>query len=179
MKSLVERRAKVIVLVLIICILQLFLSSCATLSLGEPKSSSDCILIIPVRTTKNTSGSFFGRYIIAFSNTKSRIVLNPSVCNRIVKNLEPGENLIESVQFFYKRGSDRGKKHNLYNKKFTLKPGYITVLPYLFEIELYKEGGFTWQEWDLRTLSFKEKEEIWDELSKDENFALWKNDFFK
>jgi hypothetical protein len=190
----------------IVFIAALPLLSCTTLgnpSLPKPHSSNDTLLIVPIGRAEGSVTGSYGNLRLSYaplpaadseSGTEEFFVASPvSESKRLdatypnfgtVRYLRPGAYRIEAVRFISKKHPHFGKRHDIQNIEFVVKPNTITVLPYRFfirytkPIAVYESGELIkfiidTDVVDIQKLNEEEIAHLWEEVDSYNNIELW------
>ncbi len=148
------------------------LTAPAAPSLPRPWPAPSTLLLVPLETVQTGGGRPFGTYELSLREVDECIRLQPR-CGRFsaLRRLPPGRYTITGCHFLFNR--HRGREVPL-ELSFSLRWGSVSLLRHCFVLHCSREGGNTWQSWQIRELSGSEVEALWRDLGTWTNFELWK-----
>jgi hypothetical protein len=162
---------------LLFCALFIFVFLIGCSSFPTLKAEDDTLLIIPTFFLKQTSPILFGEYHAKISNINVSsisvdVLIDPTKLYQVVQGLPEGDYIIPEYHFLY----NTSKTGGTYPASiiFSMQKGTITFLPKTFQYT-QKGDGHTFTYYGGWTTLTKEKiSELYESLSKEQNFASWK-----
>jgi len=161
---------------ILISLIIILLSSCSRLP-KNPSSQNKTILVVKtdlINSSKYNVQTRFKFKINSKSGALDEFWLTPSGSLSIIKSLDVGSYTINGYESAPVATSSKGnQKHNM-SGSFDLGYGQITILEkkISYKQEPYGSGGWK-ANWNIKSLSYTEKQKIISELRKDENFNKW------
>ncbi len=167
---------------ILILLFVIIVTGCRTLP--KPNSNIDTLFIIPIKTQKDSSAQWFGKYRITISDSKNNKEVKTHylpITNGFttIRGLAPGSYYISEDFFIYDddhtKGSSSGRHYS-----FILYPNKISVLDYEFLYKMWKKDSDTNtmnREW--KYFSKTKQQRLIESISDYENFSLWNNDFIE
>ena len=159
-----------------ISLIIILISSCSRLP-KNPSSQNKTILVVKtdlINSSKHNVQTRFKFKINSNYGALDEFWITPSGSISIIKSLDVGSYTINGYESAPVATSSKGnQKHNM-SGSFDLGYGQITILDkkLSYKQEPYGNGGWK-ANWNIKSLSYTEKQRIVSELRKDENFNKW------
>jgi hypothetical protein len=158
-----------------------FMTGCQT-ALPKPGSDQNALLIVSTRENNKLAykgDDFAFYYRFTFHDTDKAILVYPGKPLRFYPDFVPGKYRLKNLEVYYLGYDALAKIYDLKGVAFTMKPKCMTILPVAVVITIFhnSEDGKDWQSVDFEELKFKDKAEIFESISKLDNFDLWKPEY--
>ncbi|UCB46532.1 MAG: hypothetical protein JSV25_03660 [Spirochaetota bacterium] len=153
-------------------VMLLAIYSCASFQLPAPRQDIQSILIIPTVKMEGPTQSHFNKFELYVKGMGEKILLNPRHKFTMISMLEPGEYEIYKLRIVYEDRRSEDKTYDL-DVKFTLKPGYITILSSGLYWQMFSKGHKRGMYFGFGEVPDDYRNSLISELRKDKNFHLW------
>jgi hypothetical protein len=160
--------------ILVVLIFAFF--SCSTFPV--PESDTDAILIIPIKTTNETTRDFYAKTRIRIKNDRtgesSYFLLTPMKNYLAIKSLDSGSYTIVEKVFVYNKSGKTGSSRSL-DINFTLEGRAITILPEIFTFKLARKGPTSSTTYtNFNHVMYEDAERIFNILYSKDEIVHWK-----